>query len=114
MQQEEQGPKQVAEEFLELIDNNDFNGAGELIHPNSVLNGPDDAADIIISIAGVGEVIDAIDISVAEATLLDKTDTRAVVRLTAEINVIVDKLSTDIPIDMRTHEGDWHVWNVNP
>ena len=37
----------------------------------------------------------------------------AVVQVTVEIDLLVERVDTEIPLDMRTDGGDWYVWNVD-
>jgi hypothetical protein len=103
----------VAKNFVNAIDDSDFNRADDLIHPDSPLDGAGEAVDIIAAAAGANAVIDALDISVAQTTLLEEGDTQAVVEVTTEISLVIDDVSIDVPMDMRTSDGDWYVWLVN-
>jgi hypothetical protein len=81
-------------------------------NPDSPLDGAGRAADLIVSVLGVGRAIDAVDISVVDSTVRENAGGQAVVDVTVEADVIVEQIQTDVPLEMRTDSGDWYVWSV--
>lgn len=106
-------PDDAAERFIRQVDGGDFGRADELIHPGSPLDGAGDALDLIVAFAGVDAVIDAVDISVVESRVLHQNDNTATVEVTLSIDLLLEDVETDVPLDMRTADGEWHVWNVD-
>lgn len=107
------GPDDVAQNFIEEIDDNNLSSADEMIHPDSPLDGAGDAANILVAVAGVGRAIRAVDVSVPEAKVRDKSNGQAIVDATIEVDLVLESVSTAVPLDMRKHDGDWHVWNLD-
>lgn len=105
-------PEPVAEEFVAAIDDTNFSKADEFIHPDSPVDGAGTAADLLLAVAGVGRAISAVDISATNTETTERGGGEAVVRVTVEIDLLVDQVSTVVPLEMRTDSGDWYVWNV--
>lgn len=106
------GPGDVAEDFVEAIDDSEFSSADEMVHPESPLDGAGDALDVIVGAAGIESAIDALDISVADSRVIREQNNQAVVDMTLELDLIVEEPRLDVPLEMRTADGDWHVWDV--
>lgn len=106
-------PEPVAEEFVAAIDDTNFSRADELVHPDSPLDGAGTAADLLLAVAGVGRAISAVDISATDTETTERGGGEAVVRVTVEIDLVVDRVDAGVPLEMRTDSGDWYVWNVD-
>ena len=106
----EDGPDDVAEEFIEHIDDGEFAEADRLIHSDSTVEGAGQAADLIGAIYGVDSVVDALEISVQGSEVLNEDGDAATVRVMVEVHLIVDQLENEIEIDMRQEDGEWRIW----
>jgi hypothetical protein len=106
-------PEPVAEEFVAAIDDTNFSRADEFVHPDSPLDGAGTAADLLLAVAGVGRAISAVDISATDTETTERGGGEAVVRVTVEIDLVVDRVDAVVPLEMRTDSGDWYVWNVD-
>jgi hypothetical protein len=113
LRDDRKGPDTVAEEFVVAVDSSEFSRADEMIHPESPLDGAGDAADILVGVAGIGGAIDALDISVTDTETRQKSDGQAIVDVTIEIDLVVEQVDADLPLEMRTANGEWHVWNLS-
>jgi hypothetical protein len=107
------GPSKAAEEFVAALDEGEFSRADELIHPQSPLDGAGDAANALVAVAGIGRAIDAVDVSVTQTEILQRGDGQAVVEATIAVDLLVESIEADVPLDMRTADGDWYVWNLS-
>jgi cytoskeletal protein RodZ len=110
------GPDAAAEEFISAIDNSDFDMADSMIHPDSPIDGAGEAVDLIVGFTVTGAVtsvaIDALDIS-AENTQVTRSDGgRATVEVTVDVDLIIESAQGTLPMEMRTADGDWYVWNI--
>lgn len=106
-------PADVAAEFVAELDAGNFGVADDLIHPESPLDGAGDAADLVAAVAGVDGIVEALDLSVVDTEVTAESDGEAVVQVTVELDVLVETLTADVPLEMRTDDGDWFVWNVD-
>ena len=106
-------PAEVAAEFVAELDAGEFGAADDLIHPESPLDGAGDAADLVAAIAGVDGIVEALDLSVVETDVTEESGGEAVVDVRVELDLLVETLTTTIPLEMRTDDGDWFVWNVD-
>jgi hypothetical protein len=107
-----EGPDDVAEEFVVTLDSGEFSAADELIHPDSPLDGAGQAADLLVAVAGFDAAIDALDISVLDSDVTGKGGGEATVDVATEIDLVVDQATVDVPLELRTADGDWYVWSV--
>lgn len=106
-------PADVAAEFVAELDAGEFGAADDLIHPESPLDGAGDAAGLVATIAGVDGIVEALDLSVVDTEVTTESDGEAVVEVTVELDVFVGTPTADVPLEMRTDDGDWFVWNVD-
>lgn len=104
------GPGDVGEEFIQQLDNGNFDDANDLIHSDSTLDGAGQAADLLAGLYRVDSVIEAIDFSVQDSQVVDKSDGEATVEVTVTVDLLVDEVEDDIPLEMRRDENGWRVW----
>jgi len=110
--QEGTGPDTAAERFVRAIDDTNFSRIDEMIHSGSPLDGADDALDLFSGLVGAEQAVDALDISVEDSTIVRENDSRADVEVAIEVNLLIDEPSTEVPLEMRTENGEWRVWNI--
>lgn len=106
----EDGPDEVAESFVEHLNEGEFEKANTLIHSESTIDGAGQAATLLAAVYGVDSVIETLDISVQDSEIIEETDDEATVAVTVVVDLIVEEAEDTIELDMRTEDGDWRVW----
>lgn len=108
------GPDDAAEAFIEAVDDADWSTADDLTHPDSQFDDGTSFAELVLGELPGGALIefgiDALDITIEELETLEETDEEAAIEATLDVGV--DDLTAEVVIefDMRTHDGDWHVY----
>lgn len=110
--QEGTGPDAAAERFVRAIDDTNFSRIDEMIHSESPLDGADDALDLFSGLVGAEQAVDALDISVEDSTIVREGDGQADVEVTIGVDLLIEEPSTEVPLEMRTDNGEWRVWNI--
>jgi len=107
----QEGPTDVAEEFINAIDDGDMREANDLIHSQATFGGAGAAADALLGYIGGDLALNSVDISVENSEKVEENDGRAIVRLTLAIDAGFGSTQGDIQMNMRKEDGDWKVWS---
>ena len=107
----QEGPEENAEAFVEAIGNGDFSAANDLIHPSATIDGAGAAVDLISAWKGVDVIFEVADVSVVGSSVVEESDTEAVVSVSVNVDFQVQETTGDIGVVMR-EEDDWYVWNL--
>lgn len=108
----QEGPEDVAEDFIDAIDEGNFSEANDLIHSQATIDGAGVAAQILLGQIGANVALEALDISVADSETVEENDDRAIVRLTVNIDAGIGETEGDVQMEMQQEDGDWRVWGI--
>lgn len=108
--QSNDGPGDVAAEFITELTDGNFDEANDLIHSDSTLDGAGQAADLLAGLYGVDSVLGAVDVAVQDTQVVSKSDGEATVEVTTTVDLLVEELEDKIPLEMRQDENGWRVW----
>ena len=108
----EDGPDDVAEEFIEHVDDGELAAANELIHEQSTIDGAGQAADLLAAFVGADDTLDALDLSVEETTVVAESDTEARVQLLISVDLILEEVEQAVDVELRDEDGEWRVWAI--
>ena len=106
------GPDAVAAAFIERIDAGEFSEADALLHPDNPIGGAGDVVELLSVLFGVDDIISAVSMTVTERQVKREDNDEATVALTVVVDLFLTEFEEDIPLEMRTHEGQWYVWNL--
>ena len=109
---DDEGPDEVAEDFVQALGDGDFSEANDLLHSDATVDGAGAAADVISGASGLDVVFDVTDISVVDSETVREGDGEARVVVTVNIDAVVGDTDVDIGIDLREDDGDWRVWGI--
>jgi hypothetical protein len=107
------GPTEPAESFIKALDDGEFDQAAQYLHSENPVGDVAAVADLIAGLYGVDDVIDALDITVEGSRAVEQSGDRASVEVTTSVDLVVEEPETDIPLEMRTDNGDWRVWTID-
>lgn len=106
------GPEDVAEEFVEALNDGDFQAANDLIHPDARIDGAGFAADVLAGYYGIDAVVEAAEMSVEDTNTREESDGQALVAVTVSVDIGFDETEGDVGVELREHDGDWMVWDM--
>ena len=111
----EDDPTETAETFVERAAAGEFRDAEDLLHEDSPLDGAGSAVETLSAALGlpIGETIDAVPLTVESSTLVEEDGDEATVEVTVNVDLAVLDTDVDVPLSMRTENGDWRVWNID-
>lgn len=106
-------PAAVAASFVSTLDEGDFDSATDYLHPESPISDPATAANMLATFYDIDDFVTELSVEVIEQSVLDETETSAQVELRIAVDLVLTTLESDVPFELRTHDGDWYVWNID-
>lgn len=96
------GPAETVEQFYVAVDNGNRERANELIHSDS----PMEDVSVLGTVFG-----SAIDITVEQTEVVEKSDDSATVRATLTVSSSGSSETSETDVELRTENGEWKIWS---